>query len=231
MAEQGRRLVMIAAIARRLAGLRHVAVGAASPIPAAASLLARALSDDSVTVSILGSAHHSSFTDGGRELFDCAAQGRLDAFFLSGAQIDATGAVNLLGLGDPMAPTRRFLGNFGAPYLASLVPNVILCRTDHGPETLVEKVDFVTAPGREGRRLVTDRCVFVVEEGRFRLETRHPGETLESLRAATGFNFEAKPDAGITEAPDNTMLSLLRGPVAQAMHEVYPAFAAELERG
>lgn len=224
------RLVMIAAIARRLAGLRHVAVGAASPIPAAASLLARELSGDRLTVSILGSERHNPFTDGGRELFDCAAQGRLDAFFLSGVQIDATGAVNLLGLGDPMAPERRFFGNFGAPYLASLVPEVIICRTDHGPETLVEKVDFVTAPGREGRRLVTDRCVFVIEHGRFRLETRHARETLASLRAATGFGFEALPDAGITEGPDAAMLGLLRGPVAQAMHEVYPALAAQLER-
>jgi glutaconate CoA-transferase, subunit B len=230
MPEPDRRLVMIAAIARRLRGLRHVAVGAASPVPAAASLLARALSDGSLTVSILGSERHNPFTDGGRELFDCAAQGRLDAFFLSGAQIDATGAVNLLGLGDPQAPERRFLGNFGAPYLASLVPNVILCRTDHGPKTLVEKVDFVTAPGREGRRLVTDRCVFMIENGRFRLDTRHPGETLESLCAATGFSFEASSDAGITDGPDAAMLTLLQGPVARAMHEVYPAFAAELER-
>jgi glutaconate CoA-transferase, subunit B len=231
MAEPDRRLVMIAAIAWRLQGLRHVAVGAASPVPAAASLLARALSGGSLTVSILGSQRHNAFTDGGRELFDCAAQGRLDAFFLSGAQIDATGAVNLLGLGDPQAPERRFLGNFGAPYLASLVPNVILCRTDHGPKTLVEKVDFVTAPGREGRRLVTDRCVFVVESGRLRLETRHPGETLKSLREATAFSFEAGPDIGITKGPDDTMLTLLRRPVAAAMHEIYPALAAELERG
>lgn len=229
MAEPDRRLVMIAAIARRLEGFRHVAVGAASPVPAAASLLAAELAGGSLTVSILGSESHNPFTDGGRELFDCAAQGRLDAFFLSGAQIDATGAVNLLGLGDPTAPERRFLGNFGAPYLASLVPNVILCRIDHGPKTLVEKVDFVTAPGREGRRLVTDRCVFVIENGRFRLETRHPGETLESLRAATGFSFEARPDAGITAGPNALMLSLLRGRVAQAMHEVYPALAAHLE--
>ena len=229
MAEVDRRLVMIAAIARRLVGLRHVAVGAASPVPAAASLLATELSGGSLTVSILGSERHNPFTDGGRELFDCAAQGRLDAFFLSGVQIDATGAVNLLGLGEPEAPRRRFFGNFGAPYLASLVPEVILCRTDHGPETLVEKVDFVTAPGRERRRLVTDRCVFVIEHGRFRLETRHPGQTLASLREATGFSFAAEPDAAITPGPDATMLDLLRGPVAQAMQGVYPALAADLE--
>jgi glutaconate CoA-transferase subunit B len=228
MPDRDRLLVMIAAIARLLGGLRHVAVGAASPVPAAATLLARELADQQLIVSILGSEQHNPFTDGGRELFDCAAQGRLDAFFLSGVQIDATGAVNLLGLGDPQHPARRFLGNFGAPYLASLVPNVILCRTDHGPKTLVEKVDFVTAPGREGRRLVTDRCVFVIRNGRFALQSVHPGETLESLRDATGFSFEALPDHGITPGPDAAMRELIEGPVALAMQAIYPALAARL---
>ena len=230
MPERERLLVMIAAIARLLSGMRHVAVGAASPVPAAASLLARELAGRELTVSILGSEQHNPFTDGGRELFDCAAQGRLDAFFLSGVQIDATGAVNLLGLGDPKAPARRFLGNFGAPYLASLVPNVILCRTDHGPKSLVEKVDFVTAPGREGRRLLTDRAVFVVENGRFVLQSRHPGETPEALRAATGFSFAEAPDAGLTEGPNAAMRQRLEGPVAEAMRDIYPALAAQLER-
>lgn len=228
MPDRERFFVMIAAIARLLRGLHHVAVGAASPVPAAATLLARELSGKALTVSILGSEQHNPFTDGGRELFDCAAQGRLDAFFLSGVQIDATGAVNLLGLGDPRAPRRRFFGNFGAPYLASLVPNVILCRTDHGPETLVEKVDFVTTPGVEGRRLVTDRAVFVVEQGRFVLESRHPGKTLEALRAATGFGFEARPDAGSTPGPDARMRELLEGPVALGMQAIYPDLAARL---
>ena len=39
-------------------------------------------------LSILGSEEHNFFTNGGVELFDCAAQGRIDAFFLGGGQID-----------------------------------------------------------------------------------------------------------------------------------------------
>lgn len=229
MAEAGRLDVMIAVIARRLRGLRHVAVGAASPVPAAAALVARELSGGGLTVSILGSEQHNPFTDGGRELFDCAAQGRLDAFFLSGAQIDATGAVNLLGIGEPGALRRRFLGNFGAPYLASLVPDLMLFRTDHSPRTLVEKVDFVTAPGREGRLLVTDRAVFEVEGGRFALLSRHEGETLDGLREATGFAFAVKED-GVTTGPDAAMRALLEGPVQTAMQAIYPAFAERLRR-
>lgn len=228
MADARRLRVMIGTIARQLEGLGHVAVGAASPVPAAATLLARELSGGRLRVSILGSERHNPFTDGGRELFDCAAQGRLDAFFLSGVQIDATGAVNLLGLGSPGALNRRFMGNFGAPYLAALVPSVILCRTDHGPRTLVEKVDFVTAPGREGRLLVTDRGVFVVQGGRFVLLSWHPGETIGDLRAATGFTFDVVAGAAPTTAPDSRMCDLLAGPVKTAMQEVYPAFAERL---
>ncbi len=228
MAEPERLLVMIGVIARLLEGLGHVAVGASSPVPAAAALVARGLGGGRPTVSILGSESANPFTDGGRELFDCAAQGRLDAFFLSGAQIDATGAVNLLGLGEPERLRRRFMGNFGAPYLASLVPNVILFRTDHGPRTLVEKVDFVTAPGVDGRWLVTDRAVFRRRAGRLRLLNWHAGETVETVRAATGFAFEVAPEADETPPLVPDALALLAGPVGAVLREVYPAFAVQL---
>ncbi|HEX9238336.1 MAG TPA: CoA transferase, partial [Xanthobacteraceae bacterium] len=76
---------------------RHVAVGAASPIPATAALLARERANlhnsDKPFVSLLGSRAHTFFTDGARELFDCAGQGRIDVFFLSGGQIDGEGNV------------------------------------------------------------------------------------------------------------------------------------------
>ena len=80
--------LLIGSIASNLDGLRHVAVGASSPIPGAAALLARSRSNDSMRVSILGSEDNNFFTDGGKEIFDIAGEGRMDAFFLSGAQID-----------------------------------------------------------------------------------------------------------------------------------------------
>ena len=61
---------------------------------------------DGCAVSILGSRRHSSFTDGARELFDCAGQGRIDAFFLSGGQIDGQANINLVGVGDIAAYPR-----------------------------------------------------------------------------------------------------------------------------
>ena len=66
--------LLIATVADMLRGLAHVAVGAQSPIPGSAALLARARSKGGLRVSMLGSETNSPFTDGGRELFDCAAQ-------------------------------------------------------------------------------------------------------------------------------------------------------------
>ena len=109
--------LLICTIARRLEGLGHVAVGAASPIPGAAALLARARSGGRLRVSLLGSEDHNFFTDGGRELFDCAGQGRIDVFFLSGGQIDGAGNINLVSIGDYHHPKVRFPGSFGSSYM------------------------------------------------------------------------------------------------------------------
>ena len=70
--------LLIAVIARLLAGMRHVAMGVASPIPGSAALLARDQNGGLPRVSILGSPRHTFWSDGGKELFDCAAQGRID---------------------------------------------------------------------------------------------------------------------------------------------------------
>ena len=229
---------MIGAIAPMLAGLRHVAVGAASPIPGSAALLARALSGGTLRVSLLGSRQHNPFTDGGRELFDCAAQGRIDAFFLSGGQIDGQANINLVGLGEYPRGKVRFPGSFGSAYLYHLIPRVILFREEHTPRTLVEKVDFISAAGtspdgeyRTGgpHALVTGLCTFAFEKAqrRFRLQSAHPGVSRDDVRAATGFDYEQQADTPVTPMPDRETLALLRGDVARQIAETYPAFAAK----
>src|SRR5436309_6030546 len=93
--------LLAAVIARLTAGARHAAIGAASPIPAAGALLARERGNGRPRVSLLGSRRQNFFSDGGRELFDCAGQGRIDVLFLSGGQIDGHGNINLVGSGGP----------------------------------------------------------------------------------------------------------------------------------
>ena len=233
--------VMIAVIARMLSGLSHVAVGAASPIPGSAALLARHLSGGALRVSLLGRTSNPTFTDGARELFDCAAQGRIDAFFLSGVQIDGQANINLVSIGDPDKPKARFPGSFGSAYLYYVVPRVILFRQEHSPRSLVSKVDYVSAPGvsepniyRPGgpHALVTGRCVFDFDKGkeRFQLKSLHPGQTLGDIERETGFEFDVPNSSGVleTEAPSSEWLELIRGPVGDEIREVYPDFANKM---
>ena len=228
---------MIAAILGFLEGCQHVAVGSQSPIPAAAALLHQARGPKGIRVSLLGSVRHNPFTDGGRELFDCAAQGRIDAFFLSGGQIDGSGNINLVGSGHPAGSDERFPGTFGAAYLYFLVPKVILFRERHDPASLVEKVDFVSAPGtspegvyRPGGPvgLVTGCAVFDFEKpsGGFRLSAMAPGETVEKLTRDTGFGFsvsDSVPEMPDLAAPDRACLA---GPVADMLMPLYPGLAS-----
>jgi glutaconate CoA-transferase subunit B len=77
--------LLIAVTARLLDGCRHVIVGASSPIPGSAALLMRELTEGALRVTVLGSTRNNSYTDGGVETFDLAAQGRVDDVFFWGA--------------------------------------------------------------------------------------------------------------------------------------------------
>ncbi len=239
--DRARAELLIACVNRLLEGCRTIAVGNSSPIPGSAALLRRA-KDPDTRMLMLGSRKHNAFTDGGRELFDCAAQGRIDAFFLGGGQIDGHGNINLVGLGPYPRITHRFPGSFGSAFLYYVVPRVILFREEHTPRVMVPQVDFVSAPGtsapevhRPGgpHALVTGRCVFAFDKAkrRFRLESVHPGESVDSVRANTGFEFDVAANVGETQplAPDD--LALLRGRIAGEIAETYPRFARALFGG
>jgi len=224
-------------ITRLIGDVRHVAVGNASPIPATAALLVRERGKGRPYVSLLQSRKHNFFTDGGRELFDCAGQGRIDVFFLSGGQIDGQGNVNLVSIGEYDRPKVRFPGSFGSAYLYYVVPKVILFRTEHSRRTLVPKVDFVSAPGTSEKNvfrtggpigLVTNRCAFTFADGRFMLASVHPGHTLEEVVENTGFEFDRPRSVPETPAPTPETLKMMREVVAPQLAEVYPQFAAQV---
>jgi glutaconate CoA-transferase subunit B len=217
---------------------RHVAVGAASPVPAAACHLVRKLGHP-LRLSLLSRPRGNPFTEGARELFDLAGQGRLDLFFLGGGEIDGAANLNLVGTGEWPGRAVRFPGSFGSAFMYMMVPRTILFREEHSPRVLVPRVAHVSAPGtsppgvfRRGtaQALMTGRCVFRFDPGRarFSLESLHPGETLEGVRAATGFDFDA--GRSVPETPDATEeeLALLRGPVCDEMLETYPEFCARV---
>jgi glutaconate CoA-transferase subunit B len=207
-------------IARLLAGARHAAIGASSPIPASGCFL-RKMSDPAFRVSLQQRRAANPFTEGSRELFDLAGQGRIDTFFLGGAQIDGSGAINLV-----RADGRRFPGSFGSAFMYPMVPGTILFREEHSRRTLVPKVEFVSARG-EPKALVTGMALFSWQKDRrrFRLESRH--EPVD-IAAITGFEFDAPQQVPTTAAPSARELELLRGPVARLVAADYPDFARKV---
>ncbi len=233
--------LLISVLADMLAGDRHVAIGAASPIPGAAALLAKAEKaghGGRMQVSILHSRRDNPFTEGSRELFDLAGRGAIDSFFLGGVQIDGQANINLVGTGEYPRVAKRFPGSFGSALMYYVVPKVILFREEHSPRTLVERVDFVSAPGisppgvhRPGgpRALVTGRAVFDFDRAtaRFRLVTVHPGETIETIGAATGFAFDIG-EVTETPAPSKTRLARIRAEIAPKLMTFYPEFAGRV---
>jgi len=206
-------------------------VGAASPIPATACELLRAKGSP-IRVTRLHQRKGNPFTEGSRELFDLAGQGRIDYFFLGGAQIDGEANINLV-----RAEGRRFPGSFGSAFMY-FTCRTILFREEHSRRVLVPKVEFISAPGwsppdvqRPGGpvALLTGKALFAWQKDkrRFRLESVHPGETVDQVRESTGFDFDAGR-VGETSGPTAEELALLRGPVAAQIAPDYPDFARKV---
>jgi glutaconate CoA-transferase, subunit B len=112
----------------------------------------------------------------------------------------------------------------------------VLFREEHSRRSLVACVDFVSAPGRSPQNvyrtggpkaLVTSLARFSFD-GRFRLESIHPGHDLAEIRAATGFEFDHAQAPAETIGPSEEELSLIRGRVREEVAETYPRFVASL---
>ena len=232
---------MLAGVIAGLIGdVRHVAVGNASPIPATAALLARERGGGRPYVSLLQSRKHNFFTAGGCELFDCAGQGRIDVFFLSGGQIGGDGSDQSRQHRRARPSVGAFPGSFGSGYLYYVVPKVILFRLEHSRRTLVPKVDFVSAPGtspdnvyRTGGpiALVTNRCVFAFDKAKRPLPARQRASRPHAWKkCATKPDSISicRPKVRETPAPDADTLRLMRERVAPELAEVYPEFTAKI---
>lgn len=217
-------------IARLIGDARHVAVGAASPIPATGAFLLKQ-KNPALRISLLQKRSGNPFTEGSRELFDLAGQGRIDVFFLGGAQIDGEANINLVE-----AEGKRFPGSFGSAFMYFTAGKTILFREEHSRRVLVKRVDYVSAPGwsppgveRRGgpAALLTGKALFrwQAERRRFLLESVHPGGNVEDVKTNTGFEYDAPAQVPDTPGPTPAELALLRGPVTEVIAENYPEFA------
>jgi len=231
---------MIGALARQVADGDWAACGTLSAMPAAALWLAKLTHAPRAQVFVAGSSDWP-FEGEWQGFFDAAQQGRIQVFYLSGAQINGQGNINLMAIGDYHRPKVRLPGGAGSAILAYMVEKVVLFKTTHEARGLISRVDHLTAAGytpqlspwqRPGRitRLLTPKCVFAFGPPDAPvLESLHPGVPLEEVRQLTGFDFRVPAD--LPETPPLTPESrrLLYGPVKEKLASVYPLFAARLQ--
>ena len=152
--------------------------------------------------------------------------GRVDLGFLGAAEIDQYGNVNSTVIGDYFKPQVRLPGSGGANDIASLAKRVVII-VPHQARKFPRRVQYVTTPGyldgpgareRAGLRgagpvrVVTTLAVmgFDAETRRMKLESLHPGVSLDDVRRNTGFEFPVDEPLVETPAPTSEQLRLLR---------------------
>jgi glutaconate CoA-transferase, subunit B len=162
------------------------------------------------------------------ELFGYYLQrGLIDVGFLGAAQIDRWGNINTTVIGPYEAPGTRLPGSGGACEIAINAREVMVI-VRQSRRSFVERIDFRTSPGNLGGEqgrlreeqgwlgrgpsvVVTDLGVYRFDaSGEMRLSTRHPGATLEQVRAATGWDLQVDEPLSETAPPSADELRLIR---------------------
>ncbi len=164
------------------------------------------------------------------ELFGFYLQGGLvDVGFLGAAQIDRFGNINTTVIGDYAKPTTRLPGSGGACEIAINARQVFVIMRQ-SKRSFVERIDFRTSPGNLGGAadaerirteqgwlgkgpsvVVTDLGIYHFDaDGEMRLDSLHPGATLEAVTASVGWPVRRSATLGETPAPTDEELHLIR---------------------
>lgn len=139
-------------------------------------------------------------------------------FFRPG-QVDPCGNTNNIAFGrDYHHPRLRLPGAGGIPDVTTFLDHCYLYVPRHSRVTFVPVLDFHSGMGHNPARthgtgphyLISDLGQFDFANGRLRLTTLHPGVTLGQIQAKTGFELEVSTELAETPAPTAEMLRLLR---------------------
>ena len=153
-------------------------------------------------------------------------QGLVDLGFLGAAEIDRHGNLNTSYIGDWRRPTVKLPGSGGGADIASLAKRFVVIMA-HERHRFRERVHYITSPGfGDGpgwRRRVGlpggGPSAVITTLGVFRFDARtremllasyHPGQSVESVRAATGWDLRVGADVRETAAPTPDELEIVR---------------------
>jgi len=157
---------------------------------------------------------------------DVFRRGMMTCSFISGAQIDKFGNLNSVRIGRGAKPTVRLTGPIAQADHAVFAQRTFVIMP-HERRVFVDRVDFVSAPGygdgagwreRLGLpgggpdKVITDKAVlgFDADTKRMRLESVHPGVTVDEVIAATGFELLVPAGVGQTLPPSSAELGAIR---------------------
>src|ERR1035437_8527782 len=164
------------------------------------------------------------------ELFSFYLQGGLvDVGFLGAAQVDRYGNLNSTVIGDYAHPKTRLPGSGGACEIAINARQVFVIMRQ-SKRSFVDRIDFRTSPGNLGgaeaaariRReegwlgrgpsvVVTDLGIYHFDDsGEMRLDSIHPGATLQQVRDTVGWQPRLAEPLSTTLAPTPEELRLIR---------------------
>jgi len=139
--------------------------------------------------------------------------------FFRPAQVDAHGNFNNIALGrDYRRPRLRLPGSGGIADVTTYLDHAYLYVPRHSRVTFVPRLDFCTGLGHNPARqhgtpphyLVSDLGQFDFAAGRLRLTSLHPGVTLSDVQAKTGFELDIAPALSETPLPTAEEMRLLR---------------------
>ncbi len=152
--------------------------------------------------------------------------GRIEAGFLGGAQVDRYGNINTTVVGDYAKPKVRLPGSGGAAEIAVHARRtLVIARASK--RAFPADVDFITSPGQRMRgrarrelgmpgagpvKIITDLGILEANEdtGEMELAALYPGVTADDMRAVIGWPLVVRGTLAPVSAPSARELELLR---------------------
>jgi acyl CoA:acetate/3-ketoacid CoA transferase beta subunit len=229
--------IMVACMARQVKDGTIVAQGLATPLVAAAYLLARLTHAPNLYfASAIGQGVcrdpaplgltrveslwlDRSLTNVGFVQVAADLLPRLRPFeFFRPGQVDPHGNFNNIAFGqDYHHPRLRLPGAGGIPDVTTYINHIHLYVPRHSRLTFVSHLDFLSGLGHNSLRtmgagpvyLVSDMGQFDFANGCMRLVTIHPGIDIDRIQSRTGFDLEIAPDVHETPLPSEEEMFFL----------------------
>lgn len=135
------------------------------------------------------------------------------------AQVDPWGNFNNIAIGkDYHKPRLRLPGSGGIPDVTTFSDDIYLYVPRHSRITFVAELDHLSGMGHNPKRkqgsgtqaLISDLGVFDYANGKMRLVSQHPGVEIQRIQARTGFKLDIAANVHETSPPTEYELKLIR---------------------